>query len=889
VVSNTNDDATNILEGTLRKAISNANIGQCGKIVFSIPSNIDNKPTIQLSSPLPSITSSYIIDGSTQANYAIVKNPVVKVRGTRSIPAPNIQESDVTIKGLYFEEFINGISINSSRTTLEHLVIGKVDYTYMNIGELISQNKISNCYLGKSMSGDIIGQYLKLAPGLSISGKENVFDNVHVANTWVQNVLYGSKASGNKIIGGSFTKSGLADKSKRKAFSIPLNAQANVKVPAIISHQFISENRLKLIINAGSDGLVQVYQSDNEPQQAINFITPQSSVFNTLTQSWELIFNNQVYNPDAPYYFVATYTDTQNNTSELSNNYRINSPYERCIVNTLAENGLGSFREAVSCVNASDSKAGIYFDLVAQNNNIINLTNTQVVITNALGVKISPLKEQNVEIRTSNSVTNPLSFNFTGTEAIVQNMKFDRLNINITNGLNHHISKSIFSNSVFTFSANATNSKVLENQFLDNARLVVNAAQRIQVSKNTFLNPNVNSNSVKAITLSNSGNNGKKVPSAKLLNVKDGIMTVEIEVENLNETIELFLGSPNGQRATQFVSSYSLNDANKKVIELDLRNLIGENVTSLSFVATATDALGNTSELSPNLISTCFISNNRDTDENGTLRSAIKLINDNKCSAGFFRLDYNANPANAKIKLTNALPIIEKSAIIDATTFQQGYDKSLGKPVVKISPSSSSKLSYLFSAENILSVNGLSVNNFTSGLMFSSALESMSQVNNLELFNCDKGIVVANSKGFKAESCTFGDSLNPNLTNLTAIEITNSAKIILNENRFFMKAENSIGVYITGGNSNGDMITVMNNKFSGVNNFDKNNQIVGVSAYETSDKNKIEIQNNRFVHIGAPIIANRSLISVLNNKVFLSSDKSYQYSFWKYSKAQLYR
>jgi hypothetical protein len=92
--------------GSLRQAISNADTVTRGTVAidFDIPGA--GVRTINLASPLPAITTSLVVDGTTQPGYA--GTPLIAFDGATTVSPLTIADGDVTIRGLA----ANGVAID---------------------------------------------------------------------------------------------------------------------------------------------------------------------------------------------------------------------------------------------------------------------------------------------------------------------------------------------------------------------------------------------------------------------------------------------------------------------------------------------------------------------------------------------------------------------------------------------------------------------------------------------------------------------------------------------------------------------------------------------------------------------------------------------------------
>ncbi len=119
VVTTTSDSGS----GSLRAAITNAN-NHAGSDTITF--NLSGSSVIAPTSPLPTITGTVTIDGTTQPGYA--STPIVELDGT----------SAGSTDGLY---------VTASGCTFTALVLGNWGYSGISLAGSGS-NTISNCYIG---------------------------------------------------------------------------------------------------------------------------------------------------------------------------------------------------------------------------------------------------------------------------------------------------------------------------------------------------------------------------------------------------------------------------------------------------------------------------------------------------------------------------------------------------------------------------------------------------------------------------------------------------------------------------------------------------------------------------------------------------------------------
>jgi FG-GAP-like repeat len=174
VVANTNDGGP----GSLRQAILDANASAgADQITFSISGS--GVHTITPSSPLPTITDTVIIDGTTQPGFA--GKPIIELSGSALPP--------MTFKA--------GMEINAANCVVKGLVInGFVDSTGIGIFGAASQgNRVEGCYIGLNPSGT--------APVMSESGIVIGDDGVTPNSGASNNFIGGTSTAARNIVSGN--------------------------------------------------------------------------------------------------------------------------------------------------------------------------------------------------------------------------------------------------------------------------------------------------------------------------------------------------------------------------------------------------------------------------------------------------------------------------------------------------------------------------------------------------------------------------------------------------------------------------------------------------------------------------------------------------------------
>ena len=170
IVTNTNDSGP----GSLRKAIDDANfIVGIDTITFNIPGS--GVQTITPFSPLPQITESVIIDGSSQPGFTGI--PLIELNGSGAGTATD------------------GIEITGGGSTVKNLIINRFggDGIELTSGE----NTILGCYIGTNSIGTVDSG--NGGNGIRIGFGEN--NRIGSANVSDRNIISGNNANGIRVFG----------------------------------------------------------------------------------------------------------------------------------------------------------------------------------------------------------------------------------------------------------------------------------------------------------------------------------------------------------------------------------------------------------------------------------------------------------------------------------------------------------------------------------------------------------------------------------------------------------------------------------------------------------------------------------------------------------------
>ena len=196
VVTNTNNSGI----GSLRQAILNANAKPgSDTIVFDIPGS--GVQTISPASPLPTITETATIDGTTQPGFA--GTPIIELDGTGAGAATNgltLSASDIVVRGLVINRFGGvGIQANSSQNLIEGDFLGTDPTGTMGRG-----NTLDGIRLNDASSNHIIGNLISAngidqdAAGINLEANDS---NNTIAGNKIGTDVSGNRALGNSLHG----------------------------------------------------------------------------------------------------------------------------------------------------------------------------------------------------------------------------------------------------------------------------------------------------------------------------------------------------------------------------------------------------------------------------------------------------------------------------------------------------------------------------------------------------------------------------------------------------------------------------------------------------------------------------------------------------------------
>lgn len=271
----------------------------------------------------------------------------------------------------------------------------------------------------------------------------------------------------------------------------------------------------------------------------------------------------------------------------------------------------------------------------------------------------------------------------------------------------------------------------------------------IKMTKNTILSPKTlfinihhGDNTV--------SNNGKSSPIilASKVNTSDWNL---VGKATPNDTVEIFKGATNEQTASKYIGYAVAGYDSVWTAVLQLSDL---NQTQKSyFVATATDQLNNSSELSKPYgfceSCVCWVKNTKDANTE-SFREAIN--NANKGDCGNIKFDIPLM-AEYKIVLETELPSVSRPVKIDATT-QVGYNP-LKTPVIQLLPQNSNDFDGLTLSNSFISVAGIYFNGFATGVVVNGNNNTLT---NSTIGNSKDANVIVNGKYNAVTNSNIGKS-----------------------------------------------------------------------------------------------------------------------------------
>ncbi|MBK8808042.1 MAG: right-handed parallel beta-helix repeat-containing protein [Bacteroidales bacterium] len=340
--------------------------------------------------------------------------------------------------------------------------------------------------------------------------------------------------------------------------------------------------------NAQTGDLIQVFQSSYYGDACLAFVTEVICAGDQFT----VTIPQEFIKPDANTYFVLTATSVQGNTSILSAPVKVGNFTIQCFVTNVNNEGKGSLRAAVTCVNNAasfSSPADIIFQL-SEPDNVINVQGYGFTIFNGFGVRINP-DGADVRIETDDNTFSGFSIPVSNVE--ISDLTFANFNTAIHSfGSTGKITNNTFQNNKVSVSINSSqkidivgnkflsggvglwlnygSASVLNNSFGSNQQTIMGAAIIAENSNNFVLTDNIFAN------IQASAEDTLKGESVILKSTDNAVLSQNIFTSGINSTPII---SAYGLTNSQFVS----NNFSSSKVGLYLNNSINNTVYNNSF------------------------------------------------------------------------------------------------------------------------------------------------------------------------------------------------------------------------------------------------------------------------------------------------------------------
>jgi len=480
-------NVNNAGEGSFRQAVWYANKGFCPLIDFNISTSTLQDTITLLGSDVTLQHSDVIIDATTESGY-IQGSPSVMITGrsvlvfnANDVQVKGIEFYDVSLgfsvaeRGLATEnkltstssfnslnaqnssnqtQFVNNV-VDGSRIYVQNstsVVVKGNDFLKANTaaisvdqanGVLIQNNKISNAVDGMLIvqTNNALVENNELNTisdrGIWLRGSNNTIQKNIVSETGNFGLGIESFSNNNIVSKNSFTSSAMQgikvfnalnntfsqntfEDIEEKAIDLSGVGNTNKQAPVLVSTSIPSHSFTGTAVQGD---VVEVFVNGGRGNQ--NALTYIGNTTTTTDGTWSFIVPNQYYDASINNYYVATATDINANTSELSDVIKVGDKPIFCYVTTVADTGVGSFRAAVKCINEAGSNksigAKVVFDLPAGRSEI-PVIDSGFVITNKFGVEIDA-KTRAIALQAN--INMPYAFNWEVNNVRVKGLELD--------------------------------------------------------------------------------------------------------------------------------------------------------------------------------------------------------------------------------------------------------------------------------------------------------------------------------------------------------------------------------------------------------------------------------------------------------------------------------
>lgn len=572
-------------------------------------------------------TASIIIDGSAtyeiDANNIFISGPLgISINENATVHVSNNEFGDITGNAILVKE--NAKYVTISNNTIQSIT-GTAVVVEKNEKVTISNNIINT------------SEYAINAYGKVTISENEIFDNTK-GGIYVQ---------GNEV---TISQNTFNNNEGAKAIDLHDEANGNKQPAEFVSYSRI-ETGLLIYGNSVAGDKVEIFlNQEGKNQQALKYIG--SAVANTSGYWQIMIAEGDNFNPLAKNYYINTAT-AELNTSELSSPFMVGCLDCTCLVESNLNEGEKTLRDALQKAHQGEC---LIIEFSAEMSPIIDLTTELEGIT--VPVTINGLVSEGNPIITLNGQGNGTALMVEGNGVAINNLIFQNWNIaaNIE-GDKSTINNAVIDDATYPVTISGNENSVINTAIGTNSDLV-GVALSITGNNNTIggtgkgnsivnaetagilidagtgnqlLNNEIYDSDV-AIQHVENGNNLYPSPS-KLYGefVKNGEeITGGVITGNANagDRIQVFLSTYQGKDAFTYVSQNITADS-KFEVTVPLKFLNPEE--NVFFVLTATDANGNTSELSKpvkigEVPMNCYVLNTNNEGEN-SLRDAVDCAN----------------------------------------------------------------------------------------------------------------------------------------------------------------------------------------------------------------------------------------------------------------------
>lgn len=414
-VNNASDNGV----GSFRAAVDSAHAGACRTIDFAI-SNV----TISLDSVIRPIEVQLTVNGK----------PDVVINGSGSGSALNVNANDFNLKDLAFTNWDKGLVLAGNKGNVSNVQIDKTTTPVVISGD---ENKLgSSCLNCQSAT-----TAFPISTAIIVSGNSNEIGFAENGNR-----IVGPSAKGIEISTGkhnsvlyttiSGSKMGIAHENSGNE-----NYPSPIELAGVVD---INKNA-NLTGKANPGDKIQVFLSNYLGKEATEFVAEVT----TINGEFSISIPPNYIPANQNVFFIVSATGSNGNTSQFSTVVRIGDNTSYCPVTNTKDEGDGSLRAAVDCVNDAGNGKGtnavIVFELPTTGTNTIEVLHHGFAITNNYGVEIDPGAVK-VNIKSESTAKVPFAFNWEVDNVTLKNLTFEGFEkaISIIKGDTNQLSGNTF-------------------------------------------------------------------------------------------------------------------------------------------------------------------------------------------------------------------------------------------------------------------------------------------------------------------------------------------------------------------------------------------------------------------------------------------------------------